>query len=150
MEKLNELLDELQDTIDNASNVPFSKKVAVDKEELLEIIKDIKIALPNQLKQAEWVNNEKQKILDEAQKEADSLIAKTQSFIDEKIKESEITKLAEENAAKIIQNARAAEETIKNGAKVYALENLNRIYSNIAKINEQIGKNIKTLEEYNE
>ena len=47
MEKINgatfKLLDELEDIIDNAGNIPLSRKVAVDKEELLEIIKDIKI-----------------------------------------------------------------------------------------------------------
>lgn len=153
MEKINgatfKLLDELEDIIDNAGNIPLSRKVAVDKEELLEIIKDIKIGLPNQFKQAEWVNNEKQKILDDAQKDADSLLVRTQTFVDEKVKESEITKLAQENANKTLQLANATAEEIKIGAKAYAIEMLGKLHSNIEKINKVIEENIKELEEYN-
>lgn len=141
-------LEELEEILDNASNVPFSRKVAVDKELLIEIIKDIKIGLPNQFKEAEWINKEREKILDDAKADADSLIEKTQQYVDEKIRDHEITKLAQENAKQIEEEAIMTSEQIKEGSRTYAIEMLTKLYSNIEKINSRIDKNIQELKEY--
>ncbi|EHL17847.1 hypothetical protein HMPREF9630_01372 [Peptoanaerobacter stomatis] len=141
-------LEEIEEMLDEASNIPFSRKVAVDKELLLEIVKDIKISLPNQFKQAEWVNKEKEKIIDDAKKQADSKIEEAQKYVDEKIQDSEITKLAQENARAIQEEAIMTSQQIKEGARNYAIEMLTKLNSNIEKINSRIDKNIKELEEY--
>lgn len=41
--------------------MPFSSKCIVDKEEVLDIIKEIRLKLPDELKQAKWVKEERQK-----------------------------------------------------------------------------------------
>ena len=55
-------------------NVPFSAKIIVDKEEMLDLIKEIRLKLPDELKQAKWVKEERQRILAESQKEADGIV----------------------------------------------------------------------------
>ena len=49
------LLDTLEDILDKSRNLPFSGKTIVDKEELLELLKEIRLKLPDELKQAKWV-----------------------------------------------------------------------------------------------
>ena len=68
-----ELLEYLQDEVDNAAKVPMSGKVMIDKREILEIVDQIINYLPDQLKKAEWIMNEKERILNEAKKESDSV-----------------------------------------------------------------------------
>ena len=46
------LLDTLEDLLENSRNLPFSSKSIVDKEEMLDLIKEIRIKLPDELKQA--------------------------------------------------------------------------------------------------
>lgn len=142
------LIDELESMIEDSSNVPFSKKIAVDKDIILEKLKDIKIGLPNQFKQAEWISREKQRILDDAKRDADSLIEKTEQYVKEKMTDHEITLLAKENARVIEEEATLTSQQIKEGARNYAIEMLTKIHSNIEKINSRIEKNIKELEEY--
>ena len=55
------LLETLEDILENSKGLPFTNKTMVDKEELLEIIKEIRIKLPDELKQAKWVKEERQK-----------------------------------------------------------------------------------------
>ena len=63
-------LETLEDIIEKSKSVPFTEKAIVDREEVLEIIKDIRLKLPDELKQAKWIKEERARILEEAQKKA--------------------------------------------------------------------------------
>ena len=62
------LLENIEDILEKSKGVPFSNKVLVDKEEILEIISELRLKLPEELKQAKWIKEERQRILVEAQK----------------------------------------------------------------------------------
>ena len=114
------LLETLEEMIENSKNVPFTSKGIVDKEELLEIIKEIRIKLPDELKQAKWVKEERQRILVEAQKEADDIVKEAENRIISMINENEITKKAYEKKAEIIETANEMSREISKGTKDYA------------------------------
>ena len=57
-----QLIEEMEDLMDGASTVPFSKKVMVDADEVLEILTEMREALPEEIKQAQWVTEEKERI----------------------------------------------------------------------------------------
>ena len=107
------LLEELEDILESCKSVPFSGKSVVDKEEILEIIKEIRLKLPDELKQAKWIKEERQRILVEAQKEAEN---RSISMINE----NEITKKAYEKKAEIIETANEMSREISKGTKDYA------------------------------
>ena len=58
------ILETLEELLETSRNLPFSSKGVVDKEEVLDLIKEIRIKLPDELKQAKWVKEERQRILD--------------------------------------------------------------------------------------
>lgn len=64
------LLETLEDLLENSRSLPFSSKGLVDKEEMLDLIKEIRIKLPDELKQAKWVKEERQRILVEPKKKS--------------------------------------------------------------------------------
>ena len=68
------LLETLEDIMERSRSIPFTEKGIVDKEEVLEIIKEIRLKLPDELKQAKWVKEERGRILEEAQREADGIV----------------------------------------------------------------------------
>ena len=114
------LLETLEDILEKSRNMPFSSKCIVDKEEVLDIIKEIRLKLPDELKQAKWVKEERQKILVQAQNEADDIIKEAENRIISMIDEHEITKKAYEQKNKIIENANDMAREISNGTKAYA------------------------------
>ena len=74
-----QLLDNLEDLIENSKKVPLSDKSMIDKEEILEVLKEIRLKLPDELKQAKWVKEERERILAEAQKEADDVVKEAEN-----------------------------------------------------------------------
>ena len=88
-----ELLDELEDIIDKGASVPFSGRCILERDELLDVVQEIKIKLPDDLKQAKWIKEERQRILEEAQAEADSIIKTAEEKIVSMVNENEILRL---------------------------------------------------------
>ena len=131
------LLDTLEDMIDKSKNIPFTNgtKGIVDKEQIIEIIKEIILKLPDELKQAKWIKGERQRILLEAQKEADGVVKEAESRIISMIDEHEITRKAYDQKNEIIETANEMSREITNGTKEYAdnlLENTEKVLTNNA------------------
>ena len=114
------LLETLEDMLEKSRNVPFSGKCVVDKEEILDIIKEIRLKLPEELKQAKWVKEERQRILVEAQNEADEIIKEAENRIISMIDEHEITRKAYEKKVEIRETANEMSREISKGTKEYA------------------------------
>ena len=114
------LLDTLEDLLENSRSLPFSNKSLVEKEEMLDLIKEIRLKLPDELKQAKWVKEERQRILVEAQNEADGIIKEAENRIISMIDEHEITKKAYEKKVEIIETANEMSREIKSGTEQYA------------------------------
>ena len=114
------LLETLEDLLERGRNVPFSAKIIVDKEEMLDLIKEIRLKLPDELKQAKWVKEERQRILAESQKEADGIVKEAENRIIAMIDEHEITRKAYEKKAEIIETANEMSREISKGTKDYA------------------------------
>ena len=111
------LLETLEDIMERSKAIPFTEKGIVDKEEVLEIIKEIRLKLPDELKQAKWVKEERGRILDEAQKEADGIAKEAENRIIAMIDEHEITRKAYEQKAEIIETANEMSREISKGTK---------------------------------
>lgn len=115
-----ELLDELEDIIDKGASVPFTGRCMLDREELMDIIQELKLKLPDDLKQAKWIKSERQRILEEARAEADGIIKAANEKGISMINEHEITQQAVEQARQIIDKANEDAQQIEKSAYVYA------------------------------
>lgn len=120
MPKMNLLLliERLQEIIN--SNFQIAGKIVIDREEIEELIEKIQIALPEEIKQAEWVSREKERYLQQANEEARKIISEAEAYAEELIRQDRILTKAEEEATRIIQNAKLTAEEIENEARDYA------------------------------
>ena len=119
--ELLELLDQIEEIIENGTNVPFTGgKCIVNRDEVLEILQEIRLRLPEDMKQAKRIVEEKSRILAEAQQEAENVINNAESRIAALVDEHEITKKAYEQAEVIISNAKKNAREIRLGTREYA------------------------------
>ena len=150
--KITDLILEMEDIMDEASSVPFSKKIAVDPDEIYEILNEMKDALPEEIKQAQWVTDEKERILSEANSEADSRLnqaegeiknfkeqAKTQ--FQKMVSEHEITQQARLEADRILQEAAAEAKNIRQQSYVYVDKLFTGSAENFSQLAQQLEKN---------
>ncbi len=140
------LLETLEEMLENSKTVPFSGKAIIEKEEMLDIIKEIRIKLPDELKQAKWVKEERQRILVEANKEAEDIVKEAENRIISMIDEHEITRKAYEQKAQIIETANEMSREISKGTKDYADNLLGNIEVVLGDALKMIQNNRKELQ----
>lgn len=111
--KVLELLDELDEIIEVASSVPVVRKVMVDPNEIQEIVKEIRLELPDEIQQAQWIKNERTRILNEAKAEYETIINDAQSKAERLVEADEITIKAKQRADEILKVARENSSVMK-------------------------------------
>jgi len=121
------LLEAIEEILGESKKMPFSNKYVVDREEILDIVKEIRLKLPDELKQAKWVKEERTRIIEEAQKEGEDIVKEAENRIISMIDEHEITRKAYEQKAEIIETANEMAREISNGTKDHADALLERI-----------------------
>lgn len=139
------LLENLEELIENSSKVPFSSKVMVDKEELGEILEEIRLKLPDELKQAKRIKDERLNILNDAQKEAEELLKEAENKIIQMVDEHVITKQAIMQKEEIIENANKISKEISCGTRDYADAILEKVEDVLRETMQVIHNNRKEL-----
>src|SRR5205823_14563405 len=127
------LIDKLDDLVHNAKPVPLTDQVRVDKEEIYDILDQMRATIPEEIKQARWIVKERQEMLAEAKREAERIVKEARERQEQLISQEEIYKQAERAAEDIIEDARAREREIRLGAEDYADEILNTLEINLQK-----------------
>jgi vacuolar-type H+-ATPase subunit H len=140
------LLDEMETLIDSGSRIPLIGKVLIDAETLFDYMDRIRASLPEEIRQAKYVNLEKEKMMQEAQNRADKLLEEANNQIKKIIGEDEIVKQAQIQAAELIQQAKKTSTEIKQGARVYANDLLHQLEINLEKALYTIKKGREELQ----
>lgn len=121
MKSIEELLGELDAVMDRAKSVPFSTdKCIVDSEELNRIVEDIRINLPQEIRQAKAIVAERSTIVAEANKEAQDVLNKAQERARALVNQEAIYKEAKEKAEKLRSAAEEQANEILRGTFVYS------------------------------
>lgn len=139
------LLESLEDLLEKGKTIPFTEKCVVDKNEILDIIKEIRLNLPDELKQAKWIREERERIIAEAQKDAEDIVKEAENRIISMIDEHEITRKAYDKKNEIIAEANEMYREYNKDAINYADGILKNIEDNMLKLSETLGSVETTL-----
>ena len=139
------LLESLEELLESGTKVPFSSKIMVDADELREILEEIKLKLPDDLKQAKWVKTERQRIIEDAQREADDIVKDAETRIVSMIDDHEITRQAVSQKEEILESANKVSREISMGTREYADALLERLEEILKETMDVIHNNRKEL-----
>lgn len=146
MESIEKILEQIEEILDTSASVPFSSKVMIEKNQIYDLIIDLRLKLPNEIKQSQWVMEERNKILVEAQKDADLTRGEAETEKDKMVNEHEITKMAYEQSEQIIDNAKKVAREMRLGAKEYVDEMLVQLEEQINETMKSIHNNYEVVE----
>lgn len=137
------LLEYLQEIIETSSKVPITGKAMVDKREVLEVIDKIINNLPDEFKKAQWVYEEKERILSEAIAQSDEIKKQNMELLKRQIENHDITREAQARAQQIISSAQRDAKAMRLGARDYADEVLSELDREINSKGNMLIENIK-------
>ena len=148
MRSIEELLANIDDIMDRAKAVPFSSdKCIVDARELNSVIDEIRMNLPQEIRQSKAVMSDRENIISSATKEADEITAKAQERARAMVNQEAIFKEAKEKAEKIIAAAEEQANEILRGAFTFSdnilLDTENAVNQNLETV-RQARKNLRT------
>ncbi|GHU64256.1 hypothetical protein AGMMS49983_09580 [Clostridia bacterium] len=111
--KVLDLLEEIEEICDTSAGVPLTNKIMVDKAELLEIVDDIRKALPDEITQAQFIKDERERILNDAKEEYETIIKDAGQRADILVDQNEITTRAKQRGREIDESAKAGAKQLK-------------------------------------
>lgn len=100
-----DLLEEIEDIVGNAAGLPLTGKIMVDSKEMLDIVSDIRRSLPDDVQQARWIREERDRILEEAKAEYKRIVVEAKKEADRMVEQHVITQRAKEVATEIYNKA---------------------------------------------
>jgi vacuolar-type H+-ATPase subunit H len=123
----------------------MSNKVCIDEREALDVLDLMRTAIPDEIKQARRTNQEREKVLAQAQTESNRILTQAQERVDRLVAESNVTIAAEQRAREIVDQARSDAEEIRRGADEYALQMLDRLDDQLRRITGNVRNAISAL-----
>lgn len=168
--KVLKLLDEFENKLENVASIPLTGKIMIDREDILEIVREINILLPEEYQHVKWIKSQKTQIMDDAQRTAEGLLENAQ--IEERlvmenlkkqeenilysaeerardmINESEIVMAANARSNEIITEAESVASAIVQNAYDYTEDLLRKVSGDVSGVLDTINENLMELQSY--
>ena len=142
-----QLIDRLEELFNEAKAVPFTHNVVVDEDRMLEIIDQMRIVIPDEVKKAQQVLAQKDRVMAQAQEEADRTLVLAREKAEQVAAKDNIVVEANRRAEAIVNQARADAEATRRDADDYVVDTLVQLQDNLEKILNQVRNGVLTLQQ---
>jgi F0F1-type ATP synthase membrane subunit b/b' len=123
---IDEILEEMDELLDKAGSVPFvSHKKVIDGERMRELINDVRLNMPHELKEAKKIEFDCQRILNEAKLNAESIIRKAEERAAQIVSREAIVTEAKKKALDMLNKAQTASKNLQQNAAASVAKMLN-------------------------
>ncbi|MDD6084956.1 MAG: vacuolar-type H+-ATPase subunit H [Oscillospiraceae bacterium] len=124
MSSIEEILENMDDLLDNSKTLPFTSKILIDAEQMRELINDVRLNIPQEIKRAKVIDFDRERILKSAEEQAESIIRNAETKKDAMISEQEITKEAKKRAVEILNKAQNTSKEVRAALDQYVEKRL--------------------------
>jgi len=142
-----QLIDRLEELFNDAKAVPFTHNVVVDEDRMLELIDQMRIAVPEEVKKAQQVVAQRDRVMAQAQEEANRTVTLAREKADQLTHKDMVMQEAQRRAEQIIAQARADAEATRIDADNYVIETLMQMQEQLNRLSTQVSNGIRTVQE---
>ena len=151
------LVDRLENLIASSPRIPLTNQIRIKEIDILNIVDQMRTSIPDEIKQARRVIQEKERILAQAQADASTLLARAREETERAMnregllrtaeaRSQELVQQAEEHSRAVIHQAEAQNEQLKTDADTYVAETLRNLKDHLASIEMDISRSILSIE----
>jgi cell division septum initiation protein DivIVA len=141
------LIDRLEELFNHSRPIPFTHNVIVDEDRMLDLIDQMRVAIPEEVKKAQQVTAQRDRILAQAQEEANRTLALAREKSDGLVDRDAIAQAAQARAEQVVNQARAEGDRIRQDADAYVLDSLRRLEIEMERLLNQVRNGIQSLQE---
>ena len=141
------LVDRLEELFNASRSIPFTHSVIVDEDRMLDIIDQMRVTIPDEIKKAQQLLAQRDRMLAQAQEEANRTLALAREKGEQIIEQDVVVKAAKERADQILDQAEKDVESIKRDADVYALQTLADLEMELDRVLGQVRNGVRTLQD---
>jgi SNF2 family DNA or RNA helicase len=142
-----QLIDRLEELFNDAKAVPFTHNVVVDEDRMLELIDQMRIAIPEEVKKAQQVMAQRDRVMAQAQEEANRTLQLSRDKAEQLIERDGIVQEAQRRAEQILSQARNEAEVTRVDADNYVVDTLMQLQDQISKMSNQVANGIRMVQE---
>jgi cell division septum initiation protein DivIVA len=142
-----QLIDRLEELFNESKSIPLTRNVMVDEDRMLDIIDQMRIAIPEEVKKAQQLLGQRDRLLAQAQEEANRTIEIARQKAEQMISREVVAQEAMRRAEQIVAQARAEAESIRADADAYAMNSLTQLQDELERISKQVANGIRLLRE---
>lgn len=139
------LVDRLEELFNESRPIPLTHSVVVDEDRILEIIDQMRISIPDEVKKAQQVLAQRDRVLAQAQEEANRTLSLAKRQTEETISKDSIVQAAQTRAEQILEQARAEVEVMRRDADDYVIESLTALEEELTRLLSQARNGIAKL-----
>ncbi len=139
------LVDRLEELISDCRAIPLTRNIIVDEDRILELIDQMRISIPDEMKKAQQITSQSDRVIAQAQEEAGRTISLAKQEAEQLLVSDAVVQAAQERAEQIINQARAATESIRHESDGYVIESLEALESELSRLLTQTRNGINKL-----
>jgi len=140
------LIDRLEELLNHSRPLWFTHNVIVDEDRMLDLIDQMRVAIPDEVKKAQQVLAQKNRILAQAQEEANRTVAIAKEKQEQLLERDAIVQSAQARAEEILNQARADVENTRHQADDYVIDTLRRLEVELDRYLNQVRNGIMSLQ----
>lgn len=140
------LVDRLEELFNESRPVWFTHSVIVDEDRLLDLIDQMRITIPEEIKKAQQLLAQRDRILAQAQEEANRTIALAREKSDKLVEKDPVTQASQTRATQMIEQAKSECEQTKRDADEYVIQTLRALEGELEKSITQVKNGIMALQ----
>jgi hypothetical protein len=141
------LVDRLEEIFNESRTVPFTRNAVVDEDKMLDIIDQMRVTIPNEVKQAQQLLTQRDRFLAQGQEEAARIVALAREKAEQMVSHEAIVKSAMNRADQILTQARQDAQATRRAADDYVIEGLQNLDAELTRLQNQVRNGIRQLEE---
>jgi nitrogen-specific signal transduction histidine kinase len=140
------LVDRLEELFNESRPFPFTHLIIVDEDRMLDLIDQMRVSIPEEIKKSQQVLVQRDRILAQAQEEANRTIGLAREKSEELLNQDPTVQAAQERADQILSKVREEAEQSKRESDDYVLDTLRRLELEMDRIQTQVRNGIQALE----
>lgn len=140
------LIDRLEEILNESRPIPLTHTVLVDEDKVLDLIDQMRVAIPEEVKKAQQVLAQRDRILAQAQEEANRTLALARERSEQMVEREAIVQAAQARASDVGAQEYARIHQIQQEADTYVLESLTHLEMELDRMITQVRNGIQTLQ----